>query len=42
MVEYLPLPDDTVYQVRIAIKLILDDVIEDLKEEENKVVIGWG
>lgn len=39
--KHLPLSDDCVDQVGIAIKLILNDVVEHFKKKEHQVVVGW-
>lgn len=39
--ENLPFSDDSVDKVGIAIKLILDDVVEHFEEKKHQVVVGW-
>lgn len=37
--EHLPLADDRVDEVGIAVELVLNDVVEDLQQEEHQVVV---
>ena len=36
------LPDDGIDKVGVAIKLVLDQVVEHLQQEEDQVVVGGG
>ncbi len=36
----MSLLDDGVHEIGIAVKLVLDDVVEDLQEEEDQVVVA--
>lgn len=38
-VENVPLPNDRVNQIRVAVELVLDDVVEDLEQKEDEVVV---
>lgn len=40
MVEDVPLTDYAVHQVSVSIELVLDNIVEDLEKEEDKVVIS--
>ena len=36
----LSFPDDSVHQIRISVKLVLDDIVEHFKQEKNQMMVG--
>ena len=37
--EHVSLANDGVYEIGVAVELVLDDVVEGLQEEEDQVVV---